>query len=280
MLLVYALTQAAQHGWSSVETIGLLVGSAALVLTFILIELRSRAPLVPLRLFRMPTLRGANVAGLMNGAAAYSQFFLLTLYMQEVLHYSALRTGFAYLTMTLAVIVFANVAQLLVTRVGAGRVLPVGLSFSTVALLLYTRMPVDGHFFFDLFPAMLISGIGLAFTFVPASIAALTGVGRSDAGVASGLINTSNQVGGAIGLAVASTIAATVTSSYVESHPGASPLGGTALLDGFHVAFFVLAGLAALGAALSAFLLRPRPPASQHEMAEPERRAVPAELAA
>jgi EmrB/QacA subfamily drug resistance transporter len=280
MLLVYALTRAAQHGWSTVETIGLLAGSAALVLTFILIELRSRAPLVPLRLFRMPTLRGANVAGLLNGAAAYSQFFLLTLYMQEVLHYSALRTGFAYLTMTLAVIVFANVAQLLVTRVGAGRVLPVGLSFSTVALLLYTRMPVDGHFFFDLFPAMLVSGIGLAFTFVPASIAALTGVGRSDAGVASGLINTSNQVGGAIGLAVASTIAATVTSNYVESHPGASPLGGTALLDGFHVAFFVLAGLAALGAVLSAVLLRPRPPAAQPELAEPERGAVPAEMAA
>src|SRR5262249_39870585 len=153
MLLVYALTRASQHGWATPETIGLLAASAALGIAFVVIEWRSKAPLLPLRLFRLPTLRAANVTGLLNGAAAFSQFFLLTLYMQEVLHYSALKTGVAYLTMTLAIIVFANVVQGLVTRIGVPPILPVGLPLSAVALLLYTRLPVDGHYFFDLFPA-------------------------------------------------------------------------------------------------------------------------------
>jgi len=263
MLLVYALTRASQHGFATLETVGLLTGSAALVLAFVVIELRSKAPLLPLRLFRLPTLRGANVAGVLNGAAAFSQFFLLTLYMQEVLHYSALRTGAAYLTMTLAVITFSNVAQGLVTRVGIQRVLPFGLTLSAVALLLYTRLPVEGHYFFDLFPAMLIGGIGLAFTFVPTAIAALTGIRPAEAGVASGLINTSQQVGGAIGVAMSSTIAATVTGNFVSSHPGTTVLSGAALTDGFQAAFYVLAGLAALGAALAAVLIRSRPSAPE-----------------
>ncbi len=277
MLLVYALTRASQHGWATAETIGLLAASAALGIAFVVIEWRSKAPLLPLRLFRLPTLRAANVTGLLNGAAAFSQFFLLTLYMQEVLHYSALKTGVAYLTMTLAIIVFANVVQGLVTRIGVRRILPVGLTLSAVALLLYTRLPVDGHYFFDLFPAMLIGGIGLAFTFVPTAIAALTGIQPRDAGVASGLINTSQQVGGAVGVAITSSIAATITSHYVGAHPGASPFGGTALTDGFHAAFYLLAGLALLGAVLAAVLMRAKPPAEQAETAE-ER--IPLEAAA
>jgi EmrB/QacA subfamily drug resistance transporter len=278
MLLVYALTRASEHGWATVETIGLLAGAVVLIVAFVVIELRSKAPLLPLRLFRLPTLRAANVAGLLNGAAAFSQFFLLTLYMQEVLHYSALKTGVAYLTMTLAVIAFSTLAQGLVTRLGIRRVLPVGLTLSAVALLLYTRLPVDGHYFFDLFPAMLIAGIGLAFTFVPTAIAALTGIQAAEAGVASGLINTSQQVGGAIGVAITSSIAATVTSGFVGSHPGTTVLSGSALTDGFQVAFYVLAGLAALGAILAAALIRSRPSAPQRELVEPE--AVPVEAAA
>src|SRR5438552_1715277 len=143
------------------------LGAAALGITFFVVELRSKAPLLPLRLFRLPTLRAANVTGLLNGAAAFSQFFLLTLYMQEVLHYSALKTGVAYLTMTLAIIVFANVAQGLVTRIGVRRVLPVGLAMSAAALILLARLPEDGHYFWDLFPGFLLSGIGLALAFVP-----------------------------------------------------------------------------------------------------------------
>jgi len=277
MLLVYALTNASQHGWMTGETIGLLAASAALVVAFVVIELRSKAPLLPMRLFRLPTLRGANVAGLLNGAAAFSQFFLLTLYMQEVLHYSALKTGVAYLTMTLAIIVFATVVQGLVTRVGIRPVLPVGLALSAVALLLYTRLPVDGHYFFDLFPAMLVGGIGLAFTFVPTAIAALTGIQPRDAGVASGLINTSQQVGGAIGVAITSSIAATITSNYVGSHSGTSALSGTALTDGFHTAFYVLSGLAALGAVLAATMIRSRP---TRPLEQPVEEAVAFEAAA
>src|SRR5438874_199650 len=195
MLLVYAMTRAAQHGWATAETIGLLAASAALVAAFFLIELRSKAPLLPLRIFRLRTLTASNLSGLLMGGAIFSQFFLLTLYMQQVLHYSALKTGVAYIGLTLTIIAFSAVAQGLVTRIGVRRVLPVGLALSTVALVLFARLPVHGNYFSDLFPAFIISGLGLALAFVPMSIGALTGVSSADAGVASGLINTNQQIG-------------------------------------------------------------------------------------
>ena len=155
-----------------------------------MIELRSSAPLLPMRIFRLRTLTGSNIAGLLMGGAVFSQFFLLTLYMQQVLHYSALQTGVAYVALTLTIIVFANVAQALALRVGirpraAGRAAARG-----GGLVLYARLPVDGHYFWDLFPAFLISGLGMAFAFIPMTIGALAGVRHADAGVASGLINT------------------------------------------------------------------------------------------
>src|SRR6201993_3824869 len=222
MLLVYALTRATQHGWATAETIGLLAASAALVGAFFLIELRSKAPLLPLRIFRLRTLTASNVAGLLMGGAIFSQFFLLTLYMQQVLHYSALKTGVAYIGLTLTIIAFSAVAQGLVTRFGVRRVLPAGLALSAVALVLFARLPVDGHYFTDLFPAFIISGLGLALAFVPMSIGALTGVKPADAGIASGLINTNQQIGGAIGVAAATTIATTFTTHYVDAHAGVS----------------------------------------------------------
>src|SRR5207237_3747155 len=202
-----AMSRATQHGWGTGETIVLLAASAALIGAFFGIELRSKAPLLPLRIFRLRTLSASNVSGLLMGGAIFSQFFLLTLYMQEVLHYSALKTGLAYVGLTLSIIAFSAVSQALVTRLGVRRVLPVGLALSTVALVLFARLPVHGHYFADLFPAFLISGVGLALAFVPMSIGALTGVGESDAGIASGLINTNQQIGGAIGVAAAITIA-------------------------------------------------------------------------
>jgi len=267
MLLVYAMTRAAQHGWGTVSTIGLLAASAALVLGFVAIELRSKAPLLPMRIFRLRTLSAANVTGFLIGAALFSQFFLLTLYMQEVLHYSALKTGVAYMTLTLAIITFAAVAQGLVTRIGVRRVLPFGLALSAAALILFTQLPVDGHYFWDLFPGFLLSGIGLALAFVPMTIAALVGVKDADAGIASGLINTSQQIGGAIGLAAATTIATTFTSRYVDSHTGVSASSGAALNHGFQIAFYVLAGLAALASVLAAVLIEPSEPARQPELA-------------
>jgi EmrB/QacA subfamily drug resistance transporter len=258
MLLVYAMTRAAQHGWGTAESIALLAASAALIGVFFAIEARSKAPLLPLRMFRLRTLSGSNASGLMLGGAVFAQFFLLTLYMQEVLHYSALKTGVAYIGLTLTIIIFSGVAQALVTRVGVRWVLPVGLALSTVALILYAQLPVHGHYFRDLFPAFIISGLGLALAFVPMSIGALAGVRPADAGVASGLINTSQQVGGAIGVAIATTVATTFTTHYVNAHAGASALGGAALTHGFQVAFYVLAGIAASGAILAALLLEPK----------------------
>jgi len=255
MLLVYAMTRATEIGWSTGETIGLLSASAALIVSFIVIELRSRAPLLPMRIFRLRTLRGANVTAFLLGASVFSQFFLGTLYMQQVLHYSALKTGVAYLPLTLTIIVLAAVAQNLVTRIGVRRVLPVGMILAAGALVLLAQVPANGHYFFDLFPAFLIGAVGLAFAFVPMTIAALMGVQEADAGVASGLLNTSQQIGGAIGLATASTIATSFTSRYVDSHAGATALGGSALTYGFQITFYVLAGVAALAAVLAATMI-------------------------
>ncbi|HEX6763025.1 MAG TPA: DHA2 family efflux MFS transporter permease subunit [Gaiellaceae bacterium] len=268
MLLVYAMTRATQHGWATSETVGLLVASAVLIASFFVVELRSKAPLLPLRIFRLRTLTASNVAGLLMGGAIFSQFFLLTLYMQEVLHYSAIETGVAYIGLTLTIIVFSAASQALVTRFGVRLVLPLGLALSTVALVLFARLPVDGNYWTDLFPAFIISGLGLAFAFVPMSIGALTGVDQTDAGVASGLINTNQQIGGAVGVALATTIATTYTTHFVHDHAGSSAFGGAALTHGFGIAFYVLAGLAAVGAVVSAVMLESKPASPEHVLVD------------
>ena len=259
MLLVYAMTRATQHGWGTLETIGLLAASAALIVGFVVIELRSKAPLLPMSIFRLRTLAASNISGLLLAAAVFSQFFLLTLYMQQVLHYSALKTGVAYVALTLSIIGFSAVSQALATRIGIRRVLPIGMLLSAAGLVLYAQLPVHGHYFWDLFPAFLLSGIGLALAFVPMSIGALTGVRQSEAGIASGLINTSQQIGGAIGVAAATTIATTFTTHYVHAHAGANALGGGALTHGFQITFYVLAALAVVGAVVAGLLTESKP---------------------
>src|SRR5436305_3793880 len=278
MLLVYAMTRATQHGWATAETIGLLAGSAALVVAFVVIELRSKAPLLPMRIFRLRTLTASNITGLLVGGAIFAQFFLLTLYMQQVLHYSALKTGVAYIALTLTILSLSAVPQPLATRVGIRRVLPAGLLFSAAALVLYARLPVHGSYFSDLFPAFLISGLGLALAFVPISIGGLTGVRQADAGSASGLINTTQQIGGAIGVAAATPIATTFPTRYVAAPTGATPLGGAALTHGFAIAFYVLAAVAALGAVAAAVLVESNP--AVPEVGTVDGALVPAELAA
>jgi EmrB/QacA subfamily drug resistance transporter len=277
MLLVYALTRATQHGWLTAETIGLLAASAALIVAFVVIELRSKAPLLPMRIFRLRTLTGSNVAGLLMGGSIFAQFFLLTLYMQQVLHYSALKTGVAYIALTLTIISFSAVSQALVTRLGIRSVLTTGLLLSAAALVLFARLPVDGTYWADLFPAFLISGVGLALAFVPISIGGLTGVTQADAGIASGLINTSQQIGGAIGVAVATTIATTFTTHYVDAHTGASPRGGAALTHGFSIAFYALAAIAAAGAVVAAVLIESNPAVPEVDTVD---QPVPVEVAA
>ena len=257
MVLVYAMTRATQHGWGTPSTIGLLSASAALIAAFLAVEARSKAPLLPMRIFRLRTLAGSNASGLLMGAAIFSQFFLLTLYMQQVLHYSALKTGVAYIALTFTIISFSAVGQSLATRVGIRPILTAGLVLSAAALLLYARLPVHGHYLTDLLPAFLLSGIGLALAFVPMSIGALTGVTEADAGVASGLINTTQQIGGAIGVALVTTVATTFTSRFITAHPGSADLAAASLTHGFQVAFYVLAALALLGAVLAAVLIEP-----------------------
>jgi EmrB/QacA subfamily drug resistance transporter len=264
MLLVYAMTRATSDGWDSGTTLALLAGAAALVLTFVAIELRSRSPLLPLRILRLRTLVAANGTMAIVGAVAFSEFFLLTLYLQDVLHYSAIRSGVAFTGFALTVVVISNVAQVVVGRLGVRPTLTAGLLVSAVSVAWLTRLPVDGHYFFDLFPAFVLGGAGMGLSFVPVTIASLTGVGRSDAGVASGLINTSRQIGGAIGLAAVSAIAAASTSHFVHAHSAVTASSDLALDHGFQTALYALTGLLLLGTLIAATLVKSEPAPSAH----------------
>ncbi len=257
MVLVYALAYAGDHGWSSSGTIGLLAGSAALVAGFLAVERRSPAPLLPLRLFRLRTLAAANAAMVTVGALAFGTFFLMTLYLQDVLGYSPIETGVAFVAITLAIGTFSTLGQALTSRLGPRRVLATGLLLASGSAVLYARMPVDGRYFWDVFPPLVVGGIGLGLSFVPVTIASLQSVHPADTGVASGLINTTRMMGGAVGIAAATTIAATATSGYLDAHPASG--GAAALADGFQAGFYALAGVALLGAAIAAAFVRAAP---------------------
>ena len=261
MLLVYAITRASEHGWSDGLTVGLFATAAALIAAFVAIEARSPAPLLPLRILRLRTLSAANAIMLTVGAAAFGQFFLLSLYLQQVLRYSALKTGLGFIAITVTLIAVTNLAQKLTTRLGARPVLSTGLLLTAAGSALYAQMPPDGHYFRNVFPGLVLSGVGLALTFVPVMIASLTGVQPADAGVASGLVNTSRQIGGSIGLAVLSTVAATASSHYAHGHdvPASS---SAALTHGFQVGFYTLMGVALVGAVIAAAFIERTPAAA------------------
>ena len=270
MLLVYGLTRSATDGWSSPVTLGLLGGAAALIAAFVAIESRSRSPLLPLRIFRLRALSAANATMALVGAVTFSEFFVLTLYVQDVLHYSAVQSGVAFVAFALSVVVASNLAQVVVGRVGVRATLLMGLALATISVGLLTQLPVDGHYFWDLFPAFVLGGTGLGFSFVPVTIASLAGVERADAGIASGLVNTSRQIGGAIGLAAISTIAASAAATYAHAH-GVSAASAAATVSGFQTSFVVLGGLLVAAFVVVAVFLRP---ARQHveEVEAPELR--------
>jgi EmrB/QacA subfamily drug resistance transporter len=263
MLLVYAATRAATDGWGTATIIALFSTAIGFVLAFIVIESRARSPLLPLRIFRLRSLTAANSVMAIVGAATFAEFFLLTLYLQDVLRYSAMQTGAAFVAFAAAVVLSSNVARFVVARFGVRGTLTVGLLLSTASVALLTRLPLDGAYFADLFPWFALGGAGLGLSFVPITIASLTGIDRSDAGVASGLINTSRQIGGAIGLAAVSAIAATATRSYADSHPGSSGDSAAALNHGFQSALYVLTALLFAGALITATLLRPAAPVAE-----------------
>jgi EmrB/QacA subfamily drug resistance transporter len=252
MFLVYGLTRAPNVGWASAETIGSLVAAAVLVAAAIVIESRSRSPLVDLNIFRRRTIAGANLIGLILGTMLFGLFFLLTLYQQEVLGFSPLRTGIGNLAIALTLIVAATVSQALVTRVGVKPVLLVGLTLVGASLAYYTQIDVNGSYFSDLFPGFLLTGVGLGFSFVPISIAALSGVTDREAGLASGLINTSQQIGGAVGLAILTSVSTTRTNNLLAT--GVAP--PEALTDGFRLAFGVGVGFAVVGVLATLVVLK------------------------
>jgi EmrB/QacA subfamily drug resistance transporter len=250
-LLVYAMVEARDNGWGSGTTLGLLAGAVALLAFFVFWELRSPAPLVPFRIFRLRNLTAANLVGILLAASLFSMFFFVSIYMQRVLEYSPLKAGVSYLPLAVTIILSAGIASQLVTRLGFKRVLIFGLLCTAGGLFLFSGIDPDGTFAGDVLPASLLAALGLGFSFVPVTIASQAGVARGDAGLASGLINTSQQIGGALGLAVLSTIAASRTDELFaagETNPA------VALTEGFQSAF-TAGALFALGGALLALVL-------------------------
>jgi EmrB/QacA subfamily drug resistance transporter len=258
VILVYGLVKATDYGWGDSRTIGLLAAALALIGVFLAIEARSRSPLVPLAFFRNRTPTVANAIGLLVGASLFAMFFFISLYLQQVLGYSALKAGVAYLPLAVAIILSAGGAAQLVERVGVKPVMTAGLAFVVVGLLMFTGVEPNGTYLGDvLFPSIVVA-VGLGFSFVPLTIAAVAGVSAAEAGLASGLINTSQQVGGALGLAVLSTVANSRTDSVMRAANGAQEALPRALTEGFQSAFFVGALFAAAGVVLSLTLLRHR----------------------
>jgi predicted MFS family arabinose efflux permease len=253
-ILVYALVDAVDAGWDSAQTIGLLAAAVALIAAFVRIELRSAAPLVPFRIFRIRTLTGANIVGVLVGASLMSMFFFISLYMQQVLDYSAIKAGLSYLPLSVAIILSAGIASQLVTRLGYKPVLATGLAFVAAGLIWFSQVSVGGSFASDILGPSLLAAVGLGFSFVTGTIAAVAGVEEREAGLASGLINTSQQVGGALGLALLATVANSRTESILES--GTGPGGVEALNEGFQSAFLAGSAVAILGVLATLALIR------------------------
>jgi EmrB/QacA subfamily drug resistance transporter len=252
--LVYAISQAPDEGWASFQTIGVLVLSGALLVGFVIWEARERAPLMPLSIFRIRLLSAANFVSLLQTGGIFGSFLLLTFYMQDVLRLSVLQTGFAFLATAGTAVAAAGPAQMLSTRVGVKPVMVTGLSLMVAGMLWYTQVSPDGSYFVDLMPGFFAVGIGLPFSYIPLTIAALAGVEDEDAGLASGLLTTSQQVGGAIGVAILSTVAFTHARTLGEKGTDQRE----ALTSGFSWGFWVGVGIWAAALLSSIVLIRER----------------------
>src|SRR3954447_23569841 len=253
VLLVYTLVKAQDVGWGAGRTLGGLAGSAALVGLFILIEARSKSPLAPLKFFRLRTPTSANVLSVLIAASLFSMFYFISLYLQRVLGFSALEAGLAYLPLAGTIVISAGVASQAVERIGVKPALVFGLSMIAIGLAWFSRVDADGTYVKDVLGPSIVAAVGLGFSFVPVTIAAVAGVPNDEAGLASGLVNTSQQVGGALGLAILATIANSTTTGL----PGGAQ-NPVALTEGFQDAFLVGAGFALLGVVLALVLLRHR----------------------
>ena len=251
-LLVYGVSEAPSHGWTSSWTISRLVVAGVLLIAFLVVEGRAKDPLMPFRIFRVRTVAGANVAGLLLGGVVFANFFLLTLYVQQVLGWSALRTGFTFVATAGTAVLWAGLAQALVTRIGPKVVMAIGFVAMTGGMLWYAQVPVHASYVSDLLPGDLMVGFALPFTFIPVSIAALAGVEQHEAGLASGLINTAQQIGGAIGVAVTSSVLLTHSNHLLKTGE-AFP---AAFTSGTSWAFWVTVGIGVAGLLATLVLVR------------------------
>jgi EmrB/QacA subfamily drug resistance transporter len=253
-LLVYAVSNAPGHGWGSGWTLSRLAVAVALLAAFLVVEVRAKDPLMPYRIFRVRTVAGANAAGLLLGASVFANFFLLTLYVQQVLGWSALKTGITFIATAGTAVLWAGLAQALVTKVGAKAVMAAGFVAMIAGTLWYTQIPVHASYWSDLLPGYLLIGFALPFSFIPVSIAALAGVDPQEAGLASGLINTAQQIGGAIGVAVTSSVSISHLNTLVREHgPQSFPQSFT---SGTQWAFWVCVGLGVVGLLATLVLVR------------------------
>jgi EmrB/QacA subfamily drug resistance transporter len=251
-LLVYAVSKAPEHGWTSGWTIARLAAAAALLVAFLVIEARVRHPLMPFDIFRVRTVAGANIAGLLLGAVVFANFFVLTLYVQNVLGWSALKTGLTFVATAGTAVLWAGLAQALVTKIGPKPVMAAGFIAMAAGMLWYTQIPVDASYWSDLLPGYLLVGFALPFSFIPVSIAALAGVESHEAGLASGLINTAQQIGGAVGVAVASSVSLSHFNHLVKT---GTPFAA-AFTSGSQWAFWVTLGVALAGLVATVVLIR------------------------
>jgi predicted MFS family arabinose efflux permease len=254
---VYGFTKAETDGWASTTTMVFLAIAVALIVAFVLIESRIDYPLLPLRVLTERNRGAAYLGGLLMGAGMFGTFVLLTYYLQATLHYSALRTGFAFLPFSLGVITGATLSSQLLTRIGPRHILTAGMVLGAIGLVLFSRVGVHTGFWSHVFPPELITSIGLGSAFVPLTNTALVGVDKADSGVASALVNTAQQVGGSLGTALLNTIAASATAGYLASHTSTVAFEAHGMVHGYTVAFTVAAAILALSAVASAILVQP-----------------------
>jgi EmrB/QacA subfamily drug resistance transporter len=258
-LLVYAIVRTQDYGWVSVETLGLAGAAAALLAVFVVTELRSKAPLVRLGIFRKRSLTSANIAMLAVAGGMFAVFYFASLYVQGILGFTPVEAGLAFLPLTAGIILFSGLAQQVIARVDVRWVAMIGMATAAAGLVLLSMAPVDGSYAADVLPGLLVMSAGLGFTFVPLTLIATTNVRDEDAGLASGLFNSSQQIGGALGLAILSTVAASTTTDALPGGGAPSALEqASALVDGYQMAFAVGAGLMIIGVIVTALFIRRR----------------------
>jgi predicted MFS family arabinose efflux permease len=256
IVLVYGIVKAQSYGWGSGKTIGLLAAAFVLLSLFLIIEARSKAPLMRLSIFRVRALAVGDSVLLLVASGMFGMFFFASLYVQEILGYSPLRAGLAFLPVTAGIIIGAGLAQQLIKRVGVKNVSTAGIALASLGMLVLTQLPVHGSYVSDLLVGLLPMSLGMGLTFVPITLMGTSGVRDEDAGLASGLFNTAQQVGGSLGLAILSTLAASQTARVLDGTSPAAVLA--ARVSGYHVAFLAAAIMLAAGVVILNVALRPK----------------------